>query len=59
MSTEDKQVPGASSDRQRDESVDQSRREALRVIGRFGAYTAPGMIVMMTGQAYAQGSRFT
>jgi len=56
MSTEDKQVPGASSDRQRDESVDQSRRDALQMIGRFGAYTAPGMLALMTGQAYAQGS---
>jgi|GEM_PF-3585455 len=56
MSTSDKRDAGASSDRQPDDPVDQSRRDALKVIGRFGAYTAPGMIAMMTGQAYAQGS---
>jgi hypothetical protein len=39
--------------------VDESRREALRTIARFGAYTAPGMLAIMTGEAYAQGSRLT
>jgi hypothetical protein len=36
--------------------VDENRREALRTIARFGAYTAPGMLAIMTGEAYAQGS---
>jgi hypothetical protein len=37
-----------------DESMDPSRREAILRIGRFAAYTAPGLLVMLTGTAYAQ-----
>ena len=37
-----------------EESMDPSRREVIRQIGRFGAYTAPGLLVMLTGTAYAQ-----
>jgi hypothetical protein len=37
-----------------EESIDPSRREVIRQIGRFGAYTAPGLLVMLTGTAYAQ-----
>ena len=42
-----------------DESMDPSRREAIRQIGRFGAYTAPGLLVMLTGTAYAQSDSIT
>ncbi len=30
------------------DSVDEERREALRRISRFGAYTAPAMLAMLT-----------
>ena len=42
-----------------DESIDPSRREAIRQIGRFAAYTAPGLLVMLTGTAYAQSYSIT
>lgn len=58
MRTDDKQalVPP---DQRPDGIAGETRRGALQMIGLFGAYTAPGMIALMTGQAYAQGSRFT
>lgn len=37
------------------EKVDEARREALVKIARFSAYTAPALLVMLTGAAYAQG----
>jgi hypothetical protein len=37
-----------------EESMDPSRREAILQMGRFAAYTAPGLLVMLTGTAYAQ-----
>ena len=39
---------------ERDESVDPSRREVILQIGRFGAYTSPALLAMLTGTAYAQ-----
>lgn len=35
-------------------NTDSTRREAILKIGRFGAYTAPALLIMMTGNAYAQ-----
>jgi hypothetical protein len=31
-----------------------SRPEAIRQLEKFAAYTAPGLLVMLTGTAYAQ-----
>ena len=36
--------------------VDEERREALRQMARFGAYTAPALLAMLSGEAHAQGS---
>jgi hypothetical protein len=33
--------------------VDQQRREALHRLGRFGAYTAPALIAMLTSDKAA------
>jgi hypothetical protein len=39
-----------------DSQVDSARREAIGRIGKFAAYTAPVMLVMLTGEARAQGA---
>ncbi|MES9871896.1 MAG: hypothetical protein ABW162_04035 [Candidatus Sedimenticola sp. PURPLELP] len=33
--------------------TDQERREALKKIGRFGTYTAPAMLAMLSSKASA------
>ena len=35
-------------------SVDAERREALRKLGKYAAYTAPAMLTMLTSEAAAQ-----
>ncbi|MES9886613.1 MAG: hypothetical protein ABW140_07350 [Candidatus Sedimenticola sp. 6PFRAG1] len=35
------------------DTTDQERREALKKIGRFGAYTAPAMLTMLSSKASA------
>jgi hypothetical protein len=32
------------------EEVDEERRDALRRLSRYGAYTAPALLVMLTSQ---------
>jgi hypothetical protein len=38
-----------------EQNADEERREALRKLGKYAAYTAPAMLAMLTGEAYAQG----
>jgi hypothetical protein len=35
-------------------NLNKERREALRRLGRFGAYTAPALLAMLTSEAAAQ-----
>jgi hypothetical protein len=42
----------------KDKQVLQDRRDAMRKIGRFSAYTAPALLALLTGEAYAQGDTF-
>ena len=46
MSNENEAWPAAG----REPAPDEGRREALRKIGKFGAYTAPAMLTMLIAE---------
>ena len=40
----------------KDSIIDEARRDAIRRVGKYAAYTAPALLAMLTGKAYAQSS---